>query len=65
MERPKQPIINEEHRLYLRKQAHVYLLTIGIITLTISIYTHKFIVLDISIQSLSLLTQKFKGEKSL
>ncbi|MGM7634404.1 accessory gene regulator ArgB-like protein [Bacillus sp. Hm123] len=61
----KHPIINEKHRLYLRKQAHFRLLTIGIITCTIPIYTHKFIVLGISLQSLSLLIQKFKGEKSL
>ncbi|WP_100332116.1 accessory gene regulator ArgB-like protein [Bacillus xiapuensis] len=61
----KQPIINEKHRLYLRKQAHTRLLTTGIITCTIPIYIHKFIVLGVAIQSLALLIQKFKGEKSL
>lgn len=57
----KHPIVNEQHRLYLRKKIQHRLLIVSIAICITPSYFQQFIVLGVFIQCISLLIQLFKG----
>lgn len=57
----KHPIVNEQHRRYLRKKIQLRLLMVAVAICITPSYYQQFIVLGVFIQSVSLLIQSVKG----
>lgn len=60
----KHPIVNEKHRLFLRKKLWMRLFIVGVFLCLVPVSIQSFIVLGLIIQSVVLLMQVLGGEES-